>query len=729
MGILEQLTPDRTALSRRTFLKASGGATAGLLVGFALFPSEATAVTAEGASFNPFVRIAPDGQVTVLVKHLDKGQGTLSALTTLVAEELDADWEAMSAEFAPADHTKYNNLFFGPMQGTGGSTGVPNSFQQYRQAGAAAKAMLVAAAAEAWGVPASEIAVSAGVLSHPSGKSAGFGDFAAAAASETPPETPVLKTPEQFRLIGNPAHRRIDSAGKTRGETIFTQDVQLPGMLVAVLKRPPRFGARVVSFDDSDARQVKGVVDVVAVPRGVAVLAKNTWAALQGREALTVEWDDSQAETRSTSELLEAYRALAEQPGAVVVDQDDTEAAFAGAAHVVEATYEFPYLAHAPMEPMNAVADLKPGRSLEVWTGSQLQTQDQAVAAGIAGLEPSQVKIHTLFAGGSFGRRATPHADMVSEATSIAVAIEGRAPVKLVWSREDDIQGGSYRPLYVHKLKAGIDAAGNIVAWHHRIVGQSILAGTPFESILVKDGIDGTSVEGATELPYALGAHRLELHTTEVGVPVLWWRSVGSTHTAYAVETMMDRLAAAAGVDPVAFRLKALKDHPREREVLRLAAEKAAWGKETLPEGVYRGAAVHKSFGSYVAQVADVRLNEDGTIKVEKVVCAIDCGVAVTPDQVAAQMEGGIGYGLGAILRNQITLTDGEVDQSQFFDYEPLRISDMPQVETHIVPSAEAPTGAGEPGTPPIGPAVANAVFAGTGRQIDSLPFVDHGLV
>lgn len=347
----------------------------------------------------------------------------------------------------------------------------------------------------------------------------------------------------------------------------------------------------------------------------------------------------------------------------------------------------------------------------------------------MAGLKPQQVNIHTLFAGGSFGRRATPDGDMVNQATQVAVAIKGRKPVKLIWSREDDIQGGYYRPMYVHKVRAGIDKAGNIVGWHHHIVGQSILKGTPFAAAMVKDGIDVTSIEGASELPYAVAAHKLELTTVDVGVPVLWWRSVGSTHTAYVVETMMDRLAKAAGQDPVAFRLAKMQNSPREAGALRLAVEKAGWGKSSPVKGVYRGVAVHKSFGSYVAQVADVRIKDDGTIKVEKVVCAIDCGIAVTPDQIAAQMEGGIGFGLGAILRNQITLDKGTVEQSQFFDYEPLRISDMPVVETHIVPSAEAPSGVGEPGTPLIGPAVANAIFWGTSKEVDTLPMKKNGLI
>ena len=712
--------------SRRTFLQASGGVTAGLIVGFRA--ADVSASTGDG-TFNPFVQIAPDGTVTVLSKHLDKGQGTVSGLASLVAEELDADWSMVRGDHAPSDPTVYNNLHWGQMQGTGGSSGIPNSFMQYREAGAAARAMLVQAAAKEWGVPVDEVTVENGVIAHPSGNSAGFGEFAVAASSETPPADVTLKSPDSFKFIGKTGHGRVDTHAKSRGAPIYTQDVQLPGMLVAVIARPPKFGAVVASFDDSAARAITGVEDVVGVPQGIAVLATNTWTAMQGRDALDITWDDSNAEVRSTDELVAQYRALAEQPGLVAEDTGDADAALADAATVLEATFEFPFLAHAPMEPMNAVADLKPGESLDLWTGSQMPTLDHSIAAGIAGLDLAQVNIHTVYAGGSFGRRANPTSDFVNEAVNIAVAIDGRAPVKLVWSREDDIRGGYYRPMYVHKIRAGLDGDGTIVGLHHRIVGQSILTGTPFEAFLIKDGIDNTSIEGARELPYTVGAHRLEVHNTDARVPVLWWRSVGSTHTAYVIETMMDRLAHAAGEDPVAFRLKHLKNSPREAAVLSLVAEKAGWGETELPADVHRGIAVHKSFGSYVAEVADVRMLEGGGMKVERVVCAIDCGVAVMPDQVVAQMEGGIGYGLGAVLRNQITMVDGEVQESQFYDYEPLRISDMPHVETHIAPSAEAPTGAGEPGTPPIGPAVANAVFQGTGRELNKLPFSQDGLV
>lgn len=711
-------------MKRRTFLKVAGGASAGLIVGFG---AGGSALARGDGGFNPFVRISPEGLVTVISKHLDKGQGTLSGLAVLVAEELDADWAQMRGEFAPADRKIYNNLHWGPYQGTGGSSGIPNSYEQYRQAGAAARAMLVQAAARKWGVDAGRITVAKGLVAHPSGKSATLGELAEAASAEKPPAKAKLKDPAAFKLIGNPDVGRLDTGAKSTGQAIYTQDIDRPGMQYAVLARSPRFGGKVRAFDDRAARATPGVVDVVQVPQGVAVLATGTWAAISGREALEIDWDDSQAETRSTDAILKEYRALAEKPGLVAVDNGDVEGALAGAAKVLEATYVFPYLAHAPMEPMNAVVELQPGRSVEIWTGSQGQSFDQANVAAALGIQPEMVKINTLFAGGSFGRRTTANSDYLIEAVEIAKAIGGRAPVKLVWTREDDIQGGYYRPMYVHKLRAGIDGDGAIVGWSHRIVGQSIVAGTAFEAFLVKDGVDHTTIEGAAALPYDVGAQRLEATSTPSGVPVLWWRSVGSTHTAYAVETMMDMLADAAGMDPVAFRLKAMTKTPREAAVLRLAAEKAGWDKPA-PAGVHRGVAVHKSFNSYVAQVADVRIDGDGLVKVEAVECAIDCGVAVMPDQIKAQMEGSIGYGLGAVMRNKVTMTDGVVDQFNFTDYEPTRMSDMPRVAVHVMPSAVAPTGAGEPGVPPIGPAVANALFAAKGVMVTELPMTDSGI-
>jgi len=491
-------------------------------------------------------------------------------------------------------------------------------------------------------------------------------------------------------------------------------------MLTALIARPPLFGATVKSFDPAPALAIAGVTDVVQTPRGVAVLAENFWAASQGREALTIEWDEEPAEARGSAEMMAEYKALADGPGTVVRQDGDAGASLAAADKVIEAEFEFPFLAHAPMEPLNCVVRLD-ADSCEIWTGSQLPTVDQGAAAAIAGLPPEKVTVHTMLAGGSFGRRATPIADMVSEGVMVAKAIGGRAPVKVLWTREDDVQGGYYRPMYLHRVRAGVDASGSVVGWQHRIVGQSILRDTPFAEAFIKNGIDVTSVEGVSTMPYAVPNLSVDLHTTDVRVPVLWWRSVGHTHTAYAMETMIDELAQAAGRDPVEFRLAMLQDHPRHAGVLRLAAEKAGWGTP-LPAGRSRGIAVHESFNSYVAQVAEVSV-ADGAIRVERVVCAVDCGLPINPDVIVAQMEGGIGYGLGAVLHDAITLDGGRVEQSNFHDYVPLRIEEMPAVEAHIVPSTEPPTGVGEPGVPPVGPAVANAVFAATGRRIRVLPF------
>ncbi len=716
---------------RRQVLQGGAALTAGLILGFnwPLGNRMANAAAAAKGEFAPnaFVRIAPDNTVTIIAKHIEFGQGSYTGLATILAEELDADWAQVKVEAAPADVSRYANTLFGA-QGTGGSTAIANSYKQLREAGAAARFMLVEAAAKEWGVTPEEITVARGVLSHAaSGKRATFGALAAKAAGITPPAagTLKLKDPAQFTLIGTRLPRK-DTPEKITGTAIYTFDVKLPGMLTALVARPPRFGAKVKSFDAKAAKAVKGVVDVVAIPTGVAVLAEGFWAAKLGRDALTVEWDETNAERRGTAEILAEYRTLLDTPGAVARKDGAADTALASAAKVIEAVYEYPYLAHAPMEPVNCVVQLGKD-TCEIWSGCQFPSIDQNVAASVAGLRPEQVIIHTLYAGGSFGRRATPSGDFTFEAVSIAKAIGGRAPVRLLWTREDDIRGGPYRPMYVHRLRAGLDAAGNPIAWEHRIVGQSIIAGSPFEGALVMNGIDGTSVEGASNLPYAIPNVLVDLKTTKVGVPVLWWRSVGSTHTAFSCETMIDELAEAAGKDPVEFRRGLLARHPRHLAVMNLAAEKAGWGKP-LPGGVARGIAVHESFNSFVAQVAEVRLTEDGRVKVERVVCAVDCGLAINPDVIAAQMEGGIGYGLGAILNNAITLREGLVEQSNFHDYEPFRIGEMPKVEVHIVPSAADPTGVGEPGVPPIGPAVANAVYRLTGKRIRSLPFSQHKL-
>lgn len=706
--------------SRRRFLQGSAAAAAGLIVGFHWVPRNALAQGGSNdAMMNAFVRIAPDNTVTVLSKHLEMGQGTYTGLSTIVAEELDADWSQMRAEGAPADAKLYANLAFGTVQGTGGSTAIANSWDQLRKAGATARAMLVAAAAEQWKVPANEITVAKGVVSHASGKKASFGELAARAAQMTPPADVKLKDPSQFTLIGKLAPR-LDAAAKSNGTAQYALDVKLPGMLTALLQRPPLFGAKVKSFDAARAKAVPGVTDVVQVSNGVAVVARNFWAASKGREALEIEWDDSAAEKRGSDQILTEYKALAKAPGLPARKAGDADAAFARAAKVIEATYDFPYLAHAPMEPLDCVVQLKPD-GVEIWAGDQFQTIDQMNAARVLGLKPEQVKINTVYAGGSFGRRANIVSDYIVEGAEIAKAINGRAPVRLVWTREDDIRGGRYRPMYHHALAAALDAQGNIIGWRHRIVGQSIIGGTPFEAVMVKDGVDHTSVEGAANLPYAIPNMSVELHTTKVGVPVLWWRSVGSTHTAFATEVFLDEIAQATNQDPLSLRRKLLTGHPRHLGVLNLAAEKAGWGKP-LPQGRMRGIAVHESFASFVAEVAEVSLKPDGSWKVEKVVAAVDCGQPINPEVIKAQMEGGIGYGLSATLKGGITLKDGVVEQSNFHDYEVLRIHEMPAVEVHIVPSTEKPTGVGEPGTPPIAPAVANALMTAGKQKFRALP-------
>lgn len=720
-------------LSRRRFLQGSAGLTLGFCLPALAAPAAGPGKAGEGAvgpiHFEPnaFLRIGTDNSVTVISKHLEMGQGTYTGLATILAEELDADWNTVRVEGAPADAGRYNNLFWGPAQGTGGSTAMANSWEQMRRAGAAGRAMLVSAAAIKWRVPATEIAVRDGVVSHAKSKRrATFGELAVAAATLPVPTDLKLKNPKDFRLIGKQAKRK-DSADKTSGQARFTQDVQLPGMLVAVVAHPPRFGATVKSFDAGRARAVKGVVDVVQIPQGVAVLATDTWSAKKGRDALSVSWDESQAFKLGSDEILARYRELAKTPGLVAHQSGDAGQAFGKAAKVIRASYDFPYLAHAAMEPMNCVIRLGDGRC-EVWNGEQMQTGDQHALAGLFGLKPEQVSIHMLYAGGSFGRRASSQSDYVLEAAHIVKAIGGKAPVKLVWMREDDMRAGYYRPLFHHALEAAVDGNGQLSGWRHRLVGQSIMAGSPFASGMIKDGIDLVSVEGAANLPYAIPNMKVDLHTPQdIPVPVLWWRSVGSSHTAYSTETFLDQVAAAMGRDPVALRLELLARHPRHAGVLKLAAEKAGWGTPLKPgkpgERRGRGVAVHESFNTFVAEVAEVTVARDGSVKVDRMVCAVDCGIAINPDNVRAQVEGAVGFALSAALHGEITLKEGHVVQGNFDGYPPLRIHEMPVVDVHIVPSTAAPTGIGEPGVPPAAPAVANAIAAATGKHLTRLPF------
>ncbi|WEX74947.1 xanthine dehydrogenase family protein molybdopterin-binding subunit [Sinorhizobium numidicum] len=722
------LPATRVQASRRQFLLGALAAGTGIAVGFHLLsasPASATETTAAKGehSFSPYLTIDGDGKVTILSSQFEMGQGSYNGVATLVAEELDADWSAIDVKGAAGNIKAYGNIAFGgTMQGTGGSTSMATSWERYRKAGAAARAMLVAAAASEWGVDAAEITVESGILAHPSGKSGGFGDFAAKAAAMPVPTDVALKQPGDWKLIGNAGLKRFDSARKANGTEQYTIDVKLPGMLTAVMIHPPLFGAKAKSFDASAARAVKGVVDVVETPRGIAVIGEHMWAATKGREAVTVEWDEAAAEKRGTPQLMSMYRDLAKKtPAAVARNDGDAEAAFASSAKVIEAGFEFPYLAHAAMEPLNAVARMNDDGTLEVWGGHQLPDVYQMLAGEAAGVTPEKVRLHVMKTGGSFGRRAVFDGDVVVEAVHAARAINFRAPVKVQWTREDDMRAGRYRPAYAHSLKAGIDENGKLVAWSNHVVGQSIMAKTAWEG-MVKNGVDPTSVEGANNLPYAIPNQTVGLTSTEVGVPVLWWRSVGSTHTAFAAEVFMDEVAEAAGRDPIEFRLSMLEPESRHATVLKLAAEKAEW-KKPLPEGRFRGVAIAESFGSVVAQIAEISTDGNGQIRVERVVAAVDCGLAINPDQVRAQVEGGIGFGLSAILAEEITLTDGRVDQGNFDMYTPLRIDAMPKVEVHIVASANPPSGIGEPGVPPIGPAVANAAYRALGKRIRVMPF------
>jgi isoquinoline 1-oxidoreductase beta subunit len=710
-------------LSRRGFLKVGALAGGGLILGFR-FGGTARAQDAAQATFAPnaFVRIAADGAVTVIANHSEMGQGVYTSLPMVLAEELDADWEKVRVEAAPVDPA-YNHTAFG-IQMTGGSTSTWSEWERLRTCGATARAMLVAAAAQQWGVePASCRTENGEVIHDETGKRATYGSLADAAGKLDPPADVKLKDPKDFKLIGKPL-KRLDTPGKTNGTAIFGIDVSLPGMLVAVVARPPVFLGTLRSFDATKAKAVPGVRHVVEISRGVAVVADGFWHAKLGRDALDVTWDDGPLRSLDTATQGEEYAKLATTPGAVARDDGDAEAALAKAETTLEAVYELPYLAHAPMEPLNAVADVRQD-GCDVWVGTQFQTGDRAAAAQITGLEPENVHLHTTLLGGGFGRRAVIDAHFVREAVEISKAIS--KPVKVIWTREDDVRGGFYRPRAYHALKAGLDAKKQPVAWHQRLVCQSFMTGTPFEAFIVKDGVDGTAVEGANDMPYAFPNLRVEWHEAPQGVPTLWWRSVGHSHTAFAVECFLDELAHAAGKDPLAFRLELLKDAPRPSRVLSAAAERGGWG-EPIGPGRARGLAVHASFGSFLAQVAEVSVGEDGRIRVHKVTCAIDCGPIVNPDTIRAQMEGAIVFGLSAALYGEITFKDGRVRQRNFHDYKMLRIHESPEVEVVIVESTDSMGGVGEPGVPPVAPAVGNAIFALTGKRLRSLPFREEEL-
>jgi isoquinoline 1-oxidoreductase beta subunit len=715
-------------MPRRTFLKVATAS------GFALgaFPIAATAQGSAPAADglkptqqpSAFVRIERDGTVVVTINRLDFGQGVQTGLPMILAEELDADWSKVRSEHGNANPA-YVDPAFG-MHLTGGSNSIKNSYTQYRELGARTRAMLVSAAAAQWGVAAGMLRTEQGSVIGPGGKKLAYGELADAAMKLPVPEKVVLKDPKQFRIIGKPTVR-LDARAKSSGQQGYGIDIRLPGMLTALVARPPVFAAKLKSVDDTAAKAVKGVKAVLRVPvdrggEGVAVVADGYWAAKQGRDALKLEWDTANVEKADTAKLLASYRELAKKPGAMKYKADISK--LPSAPKKISAEYSFPYLAHAPMEPLNCTVAFT-GSAAELWMGTQMPGIDAMAASKVLGVAPTAIKVNTQMAGGGFGRRAIPSSDYVVEACQVAKAARTaglNAPVRTLWSREDDIKGGYYRPMHVHRAEIGFDDKGNILAWDHVIVGQSILKGSPFEAFMIKDGIDATMVEGMKE-PYDVPM-RLSVHHPQVNVPVLWWRSVGSTHIAYAMETLLDEVARATKQDPVAYRMKLMGDkHPRHKAALQLAVDKSGYGKRKLAAGRAWGVAVHESFESVVAYVVEASVVK-GSPKLHHITAGVHCNLAVNPASVEAQVQGAALMGLSMCLPGAaITLKDGVVEQSNFGDFMVPRITDMPQVAVHIVPSAEPPTGMGEPGLPPLAPAFANAIARLTGSTPRELPF------
>ena len=716
-------------MERRDFLRVTAGVGAGLtlavmLDGCAESPPSAPGIFAP----NAWIRIGRDGIVTVMVDRSEMGQGISTALPMLVAEELDADWAMVRYQFAEANAAYYNPIM--KIQATGGSTSVRAGWLPLRQAGAAARSMLMAAAAAEWKVASDTCRTEAGRVIHaPSGRSSSFGELADAAARLPVPTKVVLKRPSDFRLIGRPL-QRLDLVEKVTGRAVFGLDAGPRDALVAVVARCPTFGGKLTTFDPSEALAVPGVKQVFPTASGVAVVATSFWAARTGRDALKVIWNEGPAASLSDAVISKELDALLASGGRVAHAVGDVGSVMP--ATLIEAVFEVPYLAHATMEPMNCTADVRPD-GVTVWAPTQFQAApgymagggSRGVAAGVAGVSADQVEVHTTHLGGGFGRRA--EVDFVREAVEVSKSV--KAPVRLVWTREDDIRHDFYRPIAKHAISAGLDAKGAPVLWKHTVASPSIF--TKFMPGFLpewathvagplKGGIDQSAIEGAVDMAYPIPHRQFRYAQARFPIPVGYWRSVGHTHTAFAVECMMDELAGAARQDPVTFRRDLLRDSPRHRAVLDLAAEQAGWGT-AAPEGRFRGVAVHESFGSWVAQVAEVSVT-NSAIRVHRVVCAVDCGMVVNPDTVRAQMEGGIVYGLTAALKGRITIEGGKVKESNFHDYPMLRMDEMPVIDVHIVASSFEPGGVGEPATPPIAPAVANAVFAATGRRIRALP-------
>ena len=728
MSHIETEEEKRGQLNRRSFVKA--GASTGAMISFGFFVPDSLSyakakLLGEGAkSFAPnaFVSVTTDNKVIIFVKHLEMGQGVFTGLPTILAEELEVNLEQVEVKHAPADASLYNNLFWGPVQGTGGSNATANSWQQLLKAGATARELFIAAAAKKWNAKAKELYAKNGKVHRRNSKQKiSYGSLIPLAKTLTVPESVKLKNKSQYKLIGS-GITRLDAREKTNGQAKFALDIRRPKRVTALVARAPLFGAKVRSFDSNETKKVSGVIGVYQIPSGVAVLAESFWAAKMGRDLLKVDWDLSQANQRSTNDIEQEYLSLLEKDG-LKVDQHgkDINKALSSADHVIERTYTVPYLAHAPLEPLNCTIEFtKTG--VKIWSGSQSQTRDQKEAASVLGLQVKQVEIETTLAGGSFGRRATPVADLVGEAAhTLKAAKDLGRPIHLVYTREDDIRSGYYRPMFVHNVKLGLDKKGNITAWKHRIVGQSILRSAG----MIQNGIDRTSVEGVEGLVYKIPNFYADLHSPDTKVPVLWWRSVGHTHTAFAVESIIDEAAVYAKQDPIEYRLARLGDHKRHIKVLKEVAKRSGWKPGRGGSGKGYGVSVHKSFGSYVAQVVEVTVTK-GKVKVDRVTCAVDCGLAVNPDIIKTQMEGGIGFALSAAFHQEVNMEGGKVVQSNFHDYPLLKMREMPEIDVYVVEGADKPSGVGEPGVPPLFPAIANAIGNATGKRIERFPIKDQ---
>jgi isoquinoline 1-oxidoreductase beta subunit len=710
-------SPSASALSRRALLQAGASAGGGLMLSLSLpfANGEAKAADADDFSPNAFIRIGRDGQIVLTMPYVEMGQGTYTSIPMLIAEELEVDLKQVQVEHAPPNAKLYGNPLLGGEQATGNSNAIRASWQPLRQAGATARTMLVAAAAKRWNVdPASCRAQSGEVLHAPTGRHITYGALAADAARLPVPENVALKRPEEFTLIGTPA-KRLDTPAKVNGTAVYGIDVRPPGVKVATLAQSPVFGGRVKSVDDAAAKAVKGVRQIVRLDDAVAVVADHMGAAKKGLAALKIEWDDGPHAKLNTQEIVGELEKATLKPGAVAQTIGDVGKAMASAVTKVEATYQLPFLAHATMEPMNCTVHVRQD-GCEVWVGSQVMARAQAAAAKTAGLPLDKVVVHNHLIGGGFGRRL--EIDGVIRAVEIAKHVDG--PVKVVWTREEDIQHDMYRPTWFDRLSAGLDAKGMPVAWNHRFAGSSVVA--RWAPPLFNNGLDPDTTEGAIDLVYALPNMQVKyLRVEPAGIPTAFWRSVGPSHNVFVVESFMDELAATAKQDAVAYRLALLDKAPRAKAVLALAAEKAGWG-QPLPQRVGRGVSVQHAFATYMAQVAEVEVSKDGTVRVRRVVCAVDCGTVVNPDTVRAQIQSAINFGITAALYGEITLKDGRVEQTNFDSYQILRINESPAIEVHIVQSSEPPGGMGECGTSAIPPAVTNAIFAATGKRLRRLP-------